>query len=123
MTQEQINHFKELLIEERNELLKEMAESNDTFKALIDNDLHGVNDSVDIATSKISQDMLTLMSEKSQQTLMKIDAALRRIDEGSFGLCVTCKCEISIPRLETLPYAIECMNCKNKKEIDSKKRD
>ncbi len=122
MTKEQIEHFKKILIDEQKEILNDMADSNDTFRTLVDNDLHGVNDAVDIATSKITQDMLRMMSDKSQQTLLKIDAALRRIEEGSFGICVTCKSEISIPRLETLPHAIECMDCKKKKENDAKKR-
>ncbi|HOV15778.1 MAG TPA: TraR/DksA C4-type zinc finger protein [Spirochaetota bacterium] len=116
MTKEQLEHYKELLLKEKDEILKELMESNDSSKNLLENESNNVNDSVDEATTNITQNILNIVSSKNQQTLLAIDAAMRRITEGSFGKCITCGCDISSNRLEALPWATKCIECKNKDE-------
>ena len=48
--------------------------------------------------------------------LRAIDGALRRIDEGTFGVCETCGQAISEERLEAIPYATQCIDCRRKGE-------
>jgi DnaK suppressor protein len=45
-----------------------------------------------------------------------IDAALKRIEEGTYGVCVTCGAQISPERLEAMPWATLCIDCKRKEE-------
>ena len=45
------------------------------------------------------------------ETLNRIDAALRRLDEGSYGNCFQCGDEIAHPRLRALPFAVRCKDC------------
>jgi DnaK suppressor protein len=48
--------------------------------------------------------------------LAAIDSALRRIDEGSFGTCERCEQPIAEARLEAMPYATKCIDCKRLEE-------
>jgi len=116
MTHEQLEHYKQLLLTEREEYIKELAESDESAKDLLENESHTVNDSVDEATTNITQNILNIVSTKTQQTLVAIEAAIRRISEGSFGKCITCGDEINKVRLEAIPWATKCIACKTKDE-------
>jgi DnaK suppressor protein len=50
------------------------------------------------------------------ETLTKIDAALRRLGEGTYGDCVECGAEIAGPRLGALPFAVRCKDCEDAHE-------
>jgi RNA polymerase-binding transcription factor DksA len=45
-----------------------------------------------------------------------IRAALKRLDDGTYGICVTCDEPIAPARLEALPYALQCIKCATKAE-------
>jgi RNA polymerase-binding transcription factor len=47
---------------------------------------------------------------------MAIDAALARIDAGTYGICVNCGSQIAPERLEAMPWATLCIDCKRKEE-------
>ncbi|OHD12432.1 MAG: hypothetical protein A2086_08620 [Spirochaetes bacterium GWD1_27_9] len=116
MTDDQIQYYKELLLKEREELLKELVENNDSVRSMLDNDSHNVNDSVDEASNTVMQNILNIMSTKNQQSLLAIESALRRIKEKSFGKCISCGNEITKNRLDAIPWATKCIECKNKDE-------
>ena len=48
--------------------------------------------------------------------LQKLDEAIRKLNEGTYGICEDCGDEISEKRLNILPYAIYCIDCKEKRE-------
>ncbi len=56
------------------------------------------------------------LCEQSTQTLKRIEAALARIDAGTFGDCLMCEEQISLRRLQAIPYAILCKPCQEKAE-------
>jgi len=58
---------------------------------------------------------LTLASSE-QDSLFEIDDALRRIDEGTYGICEECKKPIEKPRLKTLPFVRLCIRCQSEIE-------
>jgi DnaK suppressor protein len=58
---------------------------------------------------------LTLMQMKSE-TLKKIDEAVQRLEEGSYGRCQECDGEIAAPRLQALPFAALCRDCQEEAE-------
>ena len=60
MTERQLKKYKEMLIKERVELIKELADSDESVRDLLENDSHNVNDSVDDATTTITQNILNL---------------------------------------------------------------
>ncbi|HEY7132571.1 MAG TPA: TraR/DksA C4-type zinc finger protein [Candidatus Limnocylindrales bacterium] len=51
------------------------------------------------------------LREKNEHHLEAIDAALARLDEGTFGTCVRCGNPIAPARLEALPWAAHCIDC------------
>jgi DnaK suppressor protein len=60
---------------------------------------------------------LALMQMKSE-TLKKIDQALLRLEEGTYGRCQECDAEITAPRLRALPFAALCRDCQQEAEND-----
>jgi RNA polymerase-binding protein DksA len=56
------------------------------------------------------------LEENEGRVLAAIDAALQRIDEGTFGTCRTCGKPIGEDRLEALPYTTQCIDCKRREE-------
>lgn len=114
MKKDELKYYKELLLQEREEILKEIIESDEDAKSLMENDMINVNDSVDEATSTITQTILSTMSKNNQQKIQAIEAALRRIVENNFGICVTCGNKIAKERLDAVPWATKCIKCKLK---------
>jgi DnaK suppressor protein len=56
------------------------------------------------------------LEENSEHVLAEIDAALKRIEDGTFGICTNCGKEIEPERLEFLPYATLCIDDKRRQE-------
>jgi DnaK suppressor protein len=54
---------------------------------------------------------LQQLSEARQREIAQVDAALARLDEGAFGVCVACGGPIALERLNALPYALRCAEC------------
>jgi DnaK suppressor protein len=51
------------------------------------------------------------LRERAEQHLAEVDAALARLDAGTYGRCVECHREIAPERLEALPWAAHCIDC------------
>jgi RNA polymerase-binding protein DksA len=70
----------------------------------------------DTATVTFEREMEYTLEENSETVLKAIDAALKRIDEGSYGICRRCGREIAEERLEAVPWADLCIECKREVE-------
>ena len=64
----------------------------------------------------IQEDIEFALIQMKAETLNKIDAALRRLDEGTYGDCFECGDEISEARLRALPFAVHCKDCEEARE-------
>jgi DnaK suppressor protein len=64
----------------------------------------------------IQEEIEFALIQMKAETLNKIDAALRRLEEGSYGNCVDCGDEIAETRLRALPFAVRCKNCEEARE-------
>ena len=64
----------------------------------------------------IQEDIELALIQMKSETLNKIDAALRRLSEGSYGDCFECGDEISEARLKALPFAVRCKECEEARE-------
>jgi DnaK suppressor protein len=64
----------------------------------------------------IQEDIEFALIQMKSETLNKIDAALRRLEEGSYGNCFECGDEISPARLRALPFAVRCKDCEEARE-------
>lgn len=64
----------------------------------------------------IQEDIEFALIQMKAETLNKIDAALRRLDEDTYGICFECGAEIAQPRLRALPFAVRCKQCEEARE-------
>jgi len=76
----------------------------------------------DQATAVADQNFMLRLKEREQKLLKKIDEALDRIAQGTFGVCESCGGEISFKRLKARPVTTLCIECKTKQEEDEKVR-
>jgi DnaK suppressor protein len=68
----------------------------------------GDNHLADIATETVDREIDYTLEENSGNVLREIEAALKRIDEGTFGLCMACGKAVEPERLEHLPWTTLC---------------
>ena len=57
--------------------------------------------------------------EIAAMTLQRIDAAIRRLDNGRYGLCARCNRRIAGPRLRAMPFAVHCRDCETTRERET----
>jgi DnaK suppressor protein len=77
----------------------------------------GVVDDVETSESDIQDEIEFALIQMKAETLNKIDEALRRLEEGTFGYCFECGEEISERRLRALPFAVRCKDCEEAREV------
>jgi len=77
-------------------------------------------DSGDIATVELNQTFTIRLREREEKLLKKIDAALGRIGDGTFGTCEECGEEIETKRLIARPVTTLCIDCKSRQEAEEK---
>lgn len=71
----------------------------------------------DIASDDFEQEFTVGLIENVEDEVREIDAALERIEEGTFGICESCGQPIPKARLRAIPYARLCVKCKQKEEL------
>lgn len=79
-------------------------------------DARDTGDEVDEASQSIEKELLFELSDNERVTLDQVDAALRKIDKGTYGLCESCRKPISKARLEALLFARYCITCQTTSE-------
>jgi DnaK suppressor protein len=113
------NAARERLQAERDRVVAEMQALRDdlshSIEDLVDED---GNDShlADSATETLDREMEQSLEDNAEHLLSSIDAALARIDDGTYGRCERCGEPIAEERLEALPYATRCIECKRLEE-------
>ena len=70
----------------------------------------------DVATATFDREMATTLEDNSSHVLSEIDAALERIETGTFGTCQACGGPVGEERLDALPWATLCIEDKRKQE-------
>jgi RNA polymerase-binding protein DksA len=70
----------------------------------------------DLATITLDREIDYTLEENEERVIAAIDAALERIENGSFGTCQGCGQAIAADRLEAVPWTTQCIDCKRKEE-------
>lgn len=99
------NHFRAVLLARRQELQTRVAEVGDQLDDPADADWD------DRAIEMEDDEALEQLGNVSLRELRAVDAALTRIEAGSYGRCASCGEKIELQRLEAVPYATRCRNC------------
>jgi len=80
-------------------------------------------DFADMASSSTDRETLYGIGTVESDALSRIDYALRRIDEGTYGLCEECGERIPKPRLRIVPFATLCVSCQQREELEGAARE
>ena len=112
MNAKDIMIFKELLLTQRVEILNKA----DSFKSESAITSMGQGDEGDLAVSELNLSVTLRLQERQAHLLQKIDRALGKIEEGTFGLCEQCEEPLNIARLKARPVATLCIACKEEQE-------
>ena len=99
-----VEDFKSRLIKRRGELSARLRNIEEDLDAFLPDEEERVFERGD-------DDVLEELGEQGLAELKAIDAALQRIEDGRFGICVRCGQPMSRERLDAVPHAALCMNC------------
>ena len=113
MNKATLKKFRTLLTEKRDEILKKAKQTLEQDMALDTDDLP---DEMDLASSEYLQSFTFRLRGREKAFLDKIQKALLKIEDGSFGKCEECEEEISTKRLEARPETTLCIRCKEDQE-------
>ena len=116
LKQEDLDYFRTILSQQVEELL---GKASHMVTELIHSGDRLI-DPVDIASLETSRSTTLRLRDRESRLIHKIVASLRRIEDGTFGICDICDAEISIARLKARPVTSHCIQCKTKMENHEK---
>lgn len=113
MNQETFDYFKMVLQDQKKQLL---IQANQTVMNEVANGQEHLSDYGDLATLESDRTFHLRIRDRERKLIKKIDQALDRIENDTFGLCERCGNEIAIERLKARPVTTFCIACKTKLE-------
>lgn len=117
MNKKELKRFKEILAERKQQVLQAADHSREEGLGVDTNDLA---DEVDLASTEAGQSLQLRLRDRENVLLKKIEKALKKIDEGEYGVCELCGEEIGVKRLEARPVTDLCIRCKEEQERSEK---
>jgi len=114
MDQEFVERMKKSLIDLKTEIISNLMSGNKDFKEIVEG--MDPKDFADIASDDIDRKMIEAIGTQELKRLRLIDSTLTRIEQGKYGLCMRCGKKIPKERLEAIPYALMCIECKSEEE-------
>jgi DnaK suppressor protein len=109
---EKLKAFRKLLIEKINELLSEAGKTVSEMT----NGKENFPDPNDRASLESDRNFELRIRDRERRLIVKMQEAIKRIDDGTFGVCEACGGPISEKRLTARPVTTDCINCKTKQE-------
>ena len=120
MTKTEAAKFKKLLLKKRAEIVKEIRDiTKENMKSLKEasGDLSGYSHHMaDMASDSYDRELSLNIATSEQKVIYEIDETLKLIDEGKYGVCLSCEKKIPIKRLKALPYTKHCIQCQSEEE-------
>jgi RNA polymerase-binding transcription factor len=111
--------FRDALLGERERVEHALATLRDEHPGSLDDEVEEVasdNHLAETASATLGREIDYTLGDNAEQLISEIDAALKRIDDGTYGMCTNCGQEIPRGRLEANPWASLCIDCKRKAE-------
>ncbi len=113
--------FKKIILKRKEEILEGIQHiSEDTLKKSqkeASGDISGYTyHMADVATDTYDREFSLGLASNERNLLYELDDALKKIEEGTFGICEECKSLITRSRLKAVPYARLCVKCQERKE-------
>ena len=118
MKKKESDTLKAMLEEEKRRIQRHLDDISDTSVADLET---ASGDSVDIAALEINQNSLLKIGKRELNHLKKIDAALAKFEDGTYGECENCGEQIAVARLMARPVAQLCIDCKTAQESEERR--
>jgi RNA polymerase-binding protein DksA len=121
LTKKELLDFKKLIQKRKEEILDEIKHiSDDTLKKSqkdASGDISGYTyHMADVATDNYDREFSLGLASNDRKSLYELEDALKRIEDGSFGVCQDCNSTIAKVRLKAVPQARLCVKCQEKRE-------
>lgn len=110
-----IQKIRQVLVKRRDALRRSVTGQLDLPKR---DDVKSVGDEIDAAVESAQDELLSQLAAAESRELQRIDVAIQRIGEGSYGVCENCEKNIPLARLQAVPYATLCINCQREMELE-----
>jgi DnaK suppressor protein len=113
-----VERFRKLLEEERRRVVDAIEYLHKENPGSIEDETEDQTQDTlaDTATATLDREIDYTLEENSEHVLEAIDAALKRIEDGTYGRCVNCGKPIAEERLAAIPWATHCIDCKRLEE-------
>jgi len=117
MAQLDIEHFKNLILQKREEIIEELSEGElkESIQESATENSYAYH-LADVGSDNNEREKSFMVASIEGNLLNELDEALRRIENGTYGICEMCNSPIHPQRLEAIPYARLCLECKAKQE-------
>ena len=112
MDQKDLDFFREHLTQ----MLAEVLEKSDATIEDMTDTMEVFADPADRATMESDRAFVLRLRDRERRLIKKIQSAMKRLEDGSYGICDECGEDISIPRLKARPVTKLCIKCKSKQE-------
>lgn len=119
MDKKRLDHFKNKLLEVKTQILNSGIMNDYEDLHVTSDDL---SDEADLASSTINQQVSFSIRNREMAKLRRIEAALVRVEEGTYGICLESGDEIEEKRLETQPWAEYCLEVAEEFEREQSQR-
>ena len=122
MTNLPLNELRAALVEERTRVVHALEYLHEENPGSLEDETGdlpspSVDDHMgDMATATFDRELDYTLEENAEAVLKAIDSALARMEAGTYGLCQSCGRPISPERLEAIPWATRCIDCKRREE-------
>ena len=108
MPKKEMERYRKLLHEKKNGLMAELAKTKNAEEETTE---ESTQDIADKAVSSYTREFLYSLNDTERDTLLLIDQALTRIEDGTYGFCQNCGVLMNEKRLTALPWSRHCVNC------------
>jgi RNA polymerase-binding protein DksA len=125
LSRSQLKQFRQMLIAERIKFageIKAIAKETSKSPREASGDLSAYTvHMADMAADAYEREVSMNIVSSEQEVLYQIDDALKRMEEGTYGVCQPCNKPITMSRLKAVPYASLCIKCQRDKERKNKR--
>jgi DnaK suppressor protein len=117
-TKQELEHFRAIILEKKKEILEELEALRDSMMDTTTGEYVSENSTysthMEQGTDAMEREKMFLLASREGKFLNYLEDALKRIDKGDYGHCNTCGKLIEKERLEAVPHASQCLECKLK---------
>lgn len=118
MKENDLEFFRDLLETRREELLHQ---ADETVEGMATIEKENMPDPTDRASLESNRNFELRIRDRGRKLVSKITEAIRRIEDGTYGLCEECEEPIGSERLKARPVTTLCIDCKNTQEVEEKR--